>query len=150
MPPTPRKRPAPFQDHVSRCAIDRHEWPFDGSVRTSRQSWETDRDRGCESIDVSANQVIPSHPGYLISSSIQAAPRGLSVIGAVVGEFIIGSGNSQGGLSVQIIFAQGRMYTSLLFAEVISATVLGFLFFTAISLTGHVPLKHWHELVTTN
>jgi NitT/TauT family transport system permease protein len=70
---------------------------------------------------------------------------GLSVIGAIVGEFIIGSGNSQGGLGVQIIFAQGRMYTALLFAEVISATALGFLFFIAVSLTSNLLLRHWHE-----
>jgi NitT/TauT family transport system permease protein len=70
---------------------------------------------------------------------------GLSVIGAIVGEFIIGSGNSQGGLGVQIIFAQGRMYTALLFAEVISATVLGFLFFALVSGVGGLLLKNWHE-----
>jgi NitT/TauT family transport system permease protein len=70
---------------------------------------------------------------------------GLSVIGAIVGEFIIGSGNSQGGLGVQIIFAQGRMYTALLFAEVICATLLGFVFFSAVSLLGHFLLRHWHE-----
>lgn len=85
-------------------------------------------------------------PGAL--PSIMAGLRisaGLSVIGAIIGEFIIGSGNSQGGLGVQIIFAQGRMYTALLFAEVISATGLGFLFFTAISLVGNLLLRHWHE-----
>ena len=90
-------------------------------------------------------------PGAL--PSIMAGLRisaGLSVIGAIVGEFIIGSGNSQGGLGVQIIFAQGRMYTSLLFAEVISATGLGFLFFTAVSLTGNLLLKHWHESVASH
>jgi NitT/TauT family transport system permease protein len=70
---------------------------------------------------------------------------GLSVIGAIVGEFIIGSGNSQGGLGVQIIFAQGRMYTALLFAEVISATALGFLFFAAVSVVSNLLLRHWHE-----
>jgi NitT/TauT family transport system permease protein len=70
---------------------------------------------------------------------------GLSVIGAIVGEFIIGSGNAQGGLGVQIIFAQGRMYTSLLFAEVIAATLLGFVFFLVISGVGHLLLRHWHE-----
>ncbi len=85
-------------------------------------------------------------PGAL--PSIMAGLRisaGLSVIGAIIGEFIIGSGNSQGGLGVQIIFAQGRMYTALLFAEVISATGLGFLFFTAVSLTSNLLLRHWHE-----
>ena len=70
---------------------------------------------------------------------------GLSVIGAIVGEFIIGSGNAQGGLGVQIVFAQGRMYTSLLFAEVIAATLLGFLFFLAVSSIGRLLLKNWHE-----
>jgi NitT/TauT family transport system permease protein len=70
---------------------------------------------------------------------------GLSVIGAIVGEFIIGSGGTQGGLGVQIIFAQGRMYTSLLFAEVICATLLGFLFFLIVTLISNALLGHWHE-----
>ena len=70
---------------------------------------------------------------------------GLSVIGAIVGEFIIGSGNAQGGLGVQIVFAQGRMYTALLFAEVIGATLLGFVFFSIVSTVGHALLKNWHE-----
>ena len=70
---------------------------------------------------------------------------GLSVIGAIVGEFIIGSGNAQGGLGVQIVFAQGRMDTSLLFAEVIAATLLGFLFFMIVSTIGNRLLSHWHE-----
>ena len=70
---------------------------------------------------------------------------GLSVIGAIVGEFIIGSGNSQGGLGVQIVFAQGRMYTALLFAEVIAATLLGFLFFMIVSAIGRALLRNWHE-----
>ena len=70
---------------------------------------------------------------------------GLSVIGAIVGEFIIGSGNAQGGLGVQIVFAQGRMYTALLFAEVIAATLLGFFFFMVVSAIGNQLLKNWHE-----
>ncbi len=70
---------------------------------------------------------------------------GLSVIGAIVGEFIIGSGNAQGGLGVQIVFAQGRMYTALLFAEVIAATLLGFAFFLIVSGIGRQLLRHWHE-----
>ncbi len=70
---------------------------------------------------------------------------GLSVIGAIVGEFIIGSGNAEGGLGVQIVFAQGRMYTALLFAEVIAATLLGFAFFLVVSGIGRRLLRHWHE-----
>jgi NitT/TauT family transport system permease protein len=70
---------------------------------------------------------------------------GLSVIGAIIGEFLIGSGNAQGGLGVQIIFAQGRMYTALLFGEVIFATLLGFVFFLLVSTAGTLLLRHWHE-----
>jgi NitT/TauT family transport system permease protein len=70
---------------------------------------------------------------------------GLSVIGAIIGEFIIGSGNAQGGLGVQIIFAQGRMYTALLFAEIIAATLLGFIFYTIVGIVGDALLRHWHE-----
>ena len=38
---------------------------------------------------------------------------GLSVIGAIVGEFIIGSGSEDGGLGVQIIYAQANLETAL-------------------------------------
>jgi NitT/TauT family transport system permease protein len=70
---------------------------------------------------------------------------GLSVIGAIVGEFIIGSGNTRGGLGIQIIFAQGRMYTALLFAEIMAATLLGFVFFAIVNVAGDRLLRHWHE-----
>lgn len=70
---------------------------------------------------------------------------GLSVIGAIVGEFIIGSGGEQGGLGVKVIFAQVRLQTNLLFAEVLAATVLGFLFFVLVSWIGNLLLRSWHE-----
>ena len=70
---------------------------------------------------------------------------GLSVIGAIVGEFIIGSGGSEGGLGVKVIFAQGRLDTNLLFAEVFAATLLGFSFFVLVSYVGSLLLRSWHE-----
>lgn len=70
---------------------------------------------------------------------------GLSVIGAIVGEFIIGSGNSNGGLGVQIIYAQANLETSLVIALIFTATFLGFAFFTAVSLLGYYLLHKWHE-----
>lgn len=79
-------------------------------------------------------------PGIFAGLRISA---GLSVIGAIVGEFIIGSGNAQGGLGVQIVFAQGRMYTALLFAEVFAATLLGFVFFLIVSGLGRLVLTRW-------
>jgi len=70
---------------------------------------------------------------------------GLSVIGAIVGEFIIGSGSTGGGLGVQIIYAQANLETSLVIALIFAATSLGFLFFSIISLIGYFLLHHWHE-----
>lgn len=70
---------------------------------------------------------------------------GLSVIGAIVGEFIIGSGGEQGGLGVKVLFAQSRLATALLFAEVVAATLLGFCFFIVVSALGNRLLRSWHE-----
>ncbi|HEU4655979.1 MAG TPA: ABC transporter permease [Capillimicrobium sp.] len=70
---------------------------------------------------------------------------GLSVIGAIVGEFIIGSGGSEGGLGVKVIFAQSKLDTDLLFAEVLAATALGFGFFVLVSYLGALLLRSWHE-----
>lgn len=70
---------------------------------------------------------------------------GLSVIGAIVGEFIIGAGGSEGGLGVKVIFSQSKLDTSMLFAEVLAATALGLSFFMLVSLLGSVLLRNWHE-----
>ena len=70
---------------------------------------------------------------------------GLSVIGAIVGEFIIGSGSEDGGLGVQIIYAQAELETPLVMALILSATHLGFLFFMTVSTIGHLLMRKWHE-----
>ena len=70
---------------------------------------------------------------------------GLSVIGAIVGEFIIGSGSEGGGLGVQIIYAQAELETPLVMALILSATTLGFLFFITVSTIGHLLMRKWHE-----
>jgi len=70
---------------------------------------------------------------------------GLSVIGAIVGEFIIGSGSEGGGLGVQIIYAQAELETPLVMALILSATTLGFLFFMIVSTIGHLLMRKWHE-----
>ena len=70
---------------------------------------------------------------------------GLSVIGAIVGEFIIGSGSMEGGLGVQIIYAQANLETALVMALILTATGLGFAFFITVSTLGHYLLHKWHE-----
>ncbi len=70
---------------------------------------------------------------------------GLSVIGAIVGEFIIGSGSEDGGLGVQIIYAQAELETPLVMALILTATLLGFAFFMTVSSIGYYLLHNWHE-----
>jgi len=70
---------------------------------------------------------------------------GLSVIGAIVGEFIIGSGSMGGGLGVQIIYAQADLETPLVMALILTATLLGFAFFMTVSGLGYYLLHKWHE-----
>ncbi len=70
---------------------------------------------------------------------------GLSVIGAIVGEFIIGSGSEGGGLGVMIMYAQASMETPLVMALILTATALGFAFFMAVTTLGHYLLHNWHE-----
>jgi NitT/TauT family transport system permease protein len=70
---------------------------------------------------------------------------GLSVIGAIVGEFIIGSGSEDGGLGVQIIYAQAELETALVMALITATTLLGFTFFATISTLGYYLMHKWHE-----
>ena len=70
---------------------------------------------------------------------------GLSVIGAIVGEFIIGSGSEGGGVGVMIMYAQADMATALVIALIFTATGFGFALFSIVSLLGHYLLRNWHE-----
>ena len=70
---------------------------------------------------------------------------GLSVIGAIVGEFIIGSGSEGGGVGVMIMYAQADMATALVIALILTATALGFTFFMTVTTLGYYLLHNWHE-----
>lgn len=86
---------------------------------------------------------LPGATAHIISGLKISA--GLAVVGAIVGEFIIGSGGQQGGLGVKVIFTQAQLDTPLLFAEVFAATLLGFAFFLLVTYIGHLFLHTWHE-----
>lgn len=64
---------------------------------------------------------------------------GLAVIGAIVGEFIAG-----GGLGGFIDVARTRQKLDQLFAAILLATFLGFLFLSVIDLIAKIALRHWH------
>lgn len=69
---------------------------------------------------------------------------GLSVIGAIVGEFVAGFAEGSAGLGILVLGAYRQLRTDLLFAAVLAASGLGLVLFGAVSLTGARLLRRWH------
>jgi NitT/TauT family transport system permease protein len=68
---------------------------------------------------------------------------GLSVIGAIVGEFFVGYGDKGFGLGYRIRSAAESYQTASLFAAVILSTVLGVVVFACVSLVSEWVLRRW-------
>jgi NitT/TauT family transport system permease protein len=66
---------------------------------------------------------------------------GLSVIGAIVGEFVAGFSEGQAGLGITVLSAYRQLRTDLLFAAVLAASVLGLALFGAVSLLASLLLR---------
>lgn len=71
---------------------------------------------------------------------------GLSVIGAIVGEFFAGYGTKIYGLGYLVIASSGQLNTSLLFACILASTALGIAIFALITIIGDKVLARWQEL----
>lgn len=70
---------------------------------------------------------------------------GLSVIGAVVGEFFAGSGGEDGGLGYIIQVAQNRMLMDELYAAALLSSLLGIAVFALVGVISYLTLHNWHE-----
>lgn len=70
---------------------------------------------------------------------------GLSLIGAVVAEFVAGASGQSSGLASRIIEAGYRLNAPRLFAALILISVTGILIFLVLSLVSHLVLRRWHE-----
>jgi NitT/TauT family transport system permease protein len=70
---------------------------------------------------------------------------GLSVIGAIVGEFFAGFGTRNHGLGYIITLSAGQLKTALLFAAILTATLLGLAIFGLVSLLGDALTSRWRE-----
>ncbi len=79
-------------------------------------------------------------PNMLTGARISS---GLSVIGAIVGEFFAGYGTNDFGLGYLIIQTSGQAKTDYLFACILFCTILGLTIFTAVGLSSHYLLKKW-------
>jgi NitT/TauT family transport system permease protein len=70
---------------------------------------------------------------------------GLSLIGAVVAEFVAGSSGQSSGLASRIIEAGYRLNAPRLFAALILISFTGIVIFLIMSLISHLALRRWHE-----
>jgi NitT/TauT family transport system permease protein len=70
---------------------------------------------------------------------------GLSLIGAVVAEFVAGTGGNQSGLAFRILEAGYQLKIPLMFAALFLISLSGVAIFLALSLISHLALRRWHE-----
>jgi len=74
---------------------------------------------------------------------------GLALIGAVVAEFVAGSGTATG-LAWRIVESGNRLEIAILFAALALLAATGVLIFAALSLLEWWLLRRWHESAITN
>jgi NitT/TauT family transport system permease protein len=72
---------------------------------------------------------------------------GLSVIGAIVGEFVAGFAEGRAGLGITVLAAYRQLRTDLLFAAVILASLLGLALFGAVNVAARVVLRRLRATV---
>jgi NitT/TauT family transport system permease protein len=70
---------------------------------------------------------------------------GLALIGAVVAEFVAGTGGAGAGLAYQILLAGLQVNIPRLFAALVLITLAGVLLFAATVLLSRLALGKWHE-----
>jgi len=70
---------------------------------------------------------------------------GLALIGAVVAEFVAGTGGTSSGLAYQILQAGLQLNIPRLFAALLLITLAGVAIFALVSLAAHLALRRWHE-----
>jgi NitT/TauT family transport system permease protein len=86
---------------------------------------------------------LPHAVPYLVAGAKVAS--GLTVIGAIVGEFFAGYGASRPGLGYLILQSAGQLRTELLFACVGASTLLGLCVFLATGLVSRLVLARLDE-----
>lgn len=70
---------------------------------------------------------------------------GLALIGAVVAEFVAGTGGSETGLAFRILEAGYRLQIPRLFAALVLLSLTGIAIYWVLSLVSWLLLRRWHE-----
>lgn len=70
---------------------------------------------------------------------------GLALIGAVVAEFVAGTGGNQSGIAYQILMSSFNLQIPRMFAALLMTTILGVLIFVLLTILSDFLLRNWHE-----
>ena len=70
---------------------------------------------------------------------------GLALIGAVVAEFVAGTGGTRSGIAYQILISSFNLQIPRMFAALLMTTVLGVAIFIGLTILSDRLLQHWHE-----
>ncbi len=70
---------------------------------------------------------------------------GLALIGAVVAEFVAGTGGTRSGIAYQILISSFNLQIPRMFAALIMTTALGVAIFLILTLLSDQILRNWHE-----
>jgi NitT/TauT family transport system permease protein len=85
---------------------------------------------------------LPNSVPYIVSGLKVAS--GLSVIGAIVGEYVAGVGGAQGGLGYLLGVAASQLNTAYLVATALAGSLMGLLFFGVVAVVSRLLLT-WHD-----
>jgi len=69
----------------------------------------------------------------------------LALVGAIVGEFVIGPAAENPGLATTIVAAQLRQDTPMMFAALAIVSLTGIVLFFLVHLLSYVLLRRWHD-----
>lgn len=70
---------------------------------------------------------------------------GLALIGAVVAEFVAGSGGANSGIAYLILISGYNLEIPRMFAALLLLTILGILIFAILAIVTRLLLDNWHE-----
>ena len=70
---------------------------------------------------------------------------GLSLIGAIVAEFVAGTGGSSSGLASRILESGYQLQIPRMFAALVLVSGFGILIFLALTWLSHLLLRRWHQ-----
>lgn len=70
---------------------------------------------------------------------------GLALIGAVVAEFVAGSGGRESGLAYRILESGYQLKIPRMFAALVLISAAGIAIYMLLSLVSHLLLRRWHE-----